>query len=41
MWWKRKHTSPEVAKVLSDFVNNNSSNQQDPEKFLSAQFPLP
>ena len=40
MWWKRKHTSPEDAKVLSDFENNNSSSQQDPEKFLSVQFPL-
>ena len=36
---KKTYLSPEVAKVLSDFVNNNSS-QQDPEKFLSVQFPL-
>jgi pimeloyl-ACP methyl ester carboxylesterase len=32
--------SPEVAKVISDVVNNNNSRQQDPEKFLSVQFPL-
>jgi pimeloyl-ACP methyl ester carboxylesterase len=34
--------NPEVAKVISDFVNNNNNNssQQDPEKFLSVQFPL-
>jgi pimeloyl-ACP methyl ester carboxylesterase len=32
--------SPEVVKVISDVVNNNTSSQQDPEKFLSVQFPL-
>lgn len=32
--------SPDVVKILSDFVNNNSSSQQAPEKFLSVQFPL-
>jgi pimeloyl-ACP methyl ester carboxylesterase len=32
--------SPEVVKILSDFVNSNDSSHQDPEKLLSVQFPL-
>src|SRR5919205_1261483 len=32
--------SPEVVKILSDFVNSNDSSHQDPEKLLSVQFPI-
>jgi len=32
--------SPEVVKILSDFVNGNDSSHQDSEKLLSVQFPL-